>query len=377
MGSKKIIKYFYFSLINLYNLLNLKNKKEKIFFYSESKFYTEHFADLIENLLELKIDNLTYVTSDYDDYLYHKNKLESYFVGNGFFLHLFFQLLECKMMIMTLANLGDPIKKSPKCKNYVYFFHALSNTYKAYTSDAFKEYDTILTVGNFQKIELIESEKKYNYQPKKIINTGYFFLDHIKNKIRQDKMVKSNILFAPSWNYKENLFDDYSIKIIEELIAKNFIVTLRPHPEHYKRSKKTISKIIEKFENNKNFLLDQNPSNILSMEKSEMLITDNSAIDMEYVLLFKRPVIHIKYVERIHNDKINDFSMTTIEEEFKKIFGNQIHIHNLKELSNLINDLKNSNNDLEDKVNLFKEKYISNIGNSSKFAANYLVKELG
>ena len=279
---------FFLAITNLFSFLNLNNKKEKIIFYSESKYYKEHFEDLIDRLLELKIDNLIYVTSDHDDFIYYKDKLKSFFIPNGFFLHLFFLLIECKMLIMTLPNLGDPIKKSQKCKNYVYFFHSISSSHRGYTRDAFKEYDTVLTIGNFQKIELIEFEKKYNFKPKKIINTGYFFLDNVRNKIKQDKKIKNNVLFAPSWNYKKNLFDDYSIKIIEDLIDKGFVVTLRPHPEHYKRSKKTISKITEKFKNTSNFTFDKNVSNLLSMEKSEILITDFSAIDMEYVLLFKK-----------------------------------------------------------------------------------------
>ena len=369
------MKYFLLSLINFYNFLNLSNKKEKIIFYSESKYYREHFVDLIENLLELKIDNLVYITSDYDDFIYYKDKLKSYFIPNGFFLHLFFQLIECKMLIMTLANLGDPIKKSHKCKNYVYFFHSIASTYRGYTRDAFKEYDTMLTIGNFQKVELIEFEKKYNFKPKKIINTGYFFLDHLKNRVEQNKKIKNNILFAPSWNYDKNLFEDYSIKIIEDLISKGFIVTLRPHPEHYKRSKETISKIIEKFKNISNFSLDRNVSNLSSMEKSEILITDFSAIDLEYVLLFKRPVIHINYEEKNHFKNDNDFSLLSVEEDFKTIFGNPIQIYKLNELSNLINKLTNSDTDIENKVNLFKKKYLANDGYSSKFAAKYLANK--
>ena len=77
-----------------------------------------------------------------------------------------------------------------------------------------------------------------------------------------------NILFAPSWNYnKNNLFDDYSLDIIKILISQNYKITLRPHPEHYKRSKITIDKIKKIFGNNKNFYLDKNFSNLNSLEK--------------------------------------------------------------------------------------------------------------
>ena len=88
----------------------------------------------------------------------------------------------------------------------------------------------------------------------------------------------------------------------------------------------------------------------------------------------KRPVIHINYEEKNHFN--NDFLLHSVEEEFKTIFGNSIEIDRLDELSGLINKLINSNTDLENKVNLFTEKHLSNVGYSSKFAAEYLVSKL-
>ena len=64
------------------------------------------------------------------------------------------------------------------------------------------------------------------------------------------------------------MFDDYSIDIIGNLIEKGFNVTLRPHPEHYKRSKKTIDRIIKLFGNNDKFEFDYDISNLKSMEKA-------------------------------------------------------------------------------------------------------------
>ena len=78
-------------------------------------------------------------------------------------------------------------------------------------------------------------EEKYNF-PKKEIKFDYF-LDNIKNKANLS-LKKRHILYAPSWNYnKSNLFDDCSIKIIDNLLSESTL-TLRPHPEHYVRSKK-------------------------------------------------------------------------------------------------------------------------------------------
>ena len=61
---------------------------------------------------------------------------------------------------------------------------------------------------------------------------------------------------------------------------------LRPHSEHFKRSKNQIQNLTKYFKKNL-FKIDDNSSNIPSMEKSELLISDNSSIFSEYLFAFK------------------------------------------------------------------------------------------
>jgi len=280
-------------------------------------------------------------------------------------------------MIMTLTGLGNPFQKSRFCKYYVYFFHAIASTHKIYTKTAFKNYDIILTNGEYQSKELRLTEKQFNFPKKEIVNTGYFFLDNIRKEANLHLIEKKNILFAPSWNYnKENLFDDFSIDIITSLLSKNFIVTLRPHPEHYKRSKNVINKINGLFLDNKSFSLDHSISNLKSLEKAEIIITDNSSIVFEFMLIFKRPIIYLDYQDKIHNIDADKVSIPTIEEEFKTMFGNKLSVMKLHELPNLCDNLINEHNVSNDLINSFEEKYLSNVNSSASFAASYLTNKL-
>jgi len=370
------MKLFFLPLIHFIKYLKKKEKENLLIFYSESKFYREHFIDLIKYTKKLKESNIIFATSDYKDYLYHKNILDSLYLGNSFFLHLFFKILKCNCMVMTLTDLGNHLKKSVNCKNYVYFFHSIASIRTRYTKYAFRNYDIVLTNGEYQKKELIEFENTLNFPKKKIINAGYFFLDHLSKKAKLNLENNKNILFAPSWNYnKKNLFDDYGIFIIDCLIKNNFIVTLRPHPEHYKRSSEMIKKILYKFANNDNFFLDKRFSNLDSFEKSSLLITDNSSIDMEYVLLFNKPIIYLDYMPKIHNNEYQLIKSEDIDVEFKKIFGNTLKIEKLKELPELIHKLTNGKRNIAT-VDQFKKRYLSNIGNSSKFASEYIVSNI-
>ena len=196
-----MIKIFLISLINLIKFFNLDNKKKEFVFYSESKFYRDHFIDLIINLKEKKQSNMIFITSDKDDFIFFKKILRCYYIKNYFILRIFFKILNCKFLIMTLTDLGYHLEKSKFCNYYVYFFHAMASTHKIYSQTAFRNYDIILSNGEYQTNELILAEKKFNFPKKEIINSGYFFLDNIKKNANLDSKINRNILFAPSWIY--------------------------------------------------------------------------------------------------------------------------------------------------------------------------------
>ena len=358
------------------NFIKLDDDKKEFVFFSESKFYREHFFDLISELKKKGENNLILITQDVDDLIYYNKIINCFLINNFFILKFFFIILKCKFMIMTLTDLGNNLLKSKKTKYYVYFYHAIASTHQIYTKEAFKNYDIIFTNGDYQSKELKKAETEFNFPRKEIVNTGYFFLDHIKKKAKLNMMQKRTILYAPSWNYNhKNLFDDYSKQIISNLIDKNFNLILRPHPEHYKRSKKNLRQLNDLFKNNSNFNLDNSFSNLNSLEKACILITDNSSIVFEYLMIFKRPIIYIEYMEKIHNQSLSKIEITTLDEELKNKFGNKLLIENLNYLPKLCEELiENSKINPQD-ISEFSNKHFTNLNNSSKFAANYLINK--
>ncbi len=371
-----MLKIFFESLINLIKFVKIDNNKKEFVFYSESKFYRDHFVDLILNLKKLGQKNIILITSDKDDIAFFKEILTCFYIKNYLILSIFFKILNCKFMIMTLTDIGNHFAKSKLCKYYVYFFHAIASTHKIYTHSAFKNYDIILSNGEYQTKELTLAEQKFNFPKKEIVNSGYFFLDNIKRKANLKSKEKRHILFAPSWNYnKSNLFDDYCIEIVSNLLSENFTLTLRPHSEHYTRSKKTINKIKDLFLNNENFFLDKSYSNLKSLEKSEILITDNSSIVFEFILIFERPIIYIDYKDKVHNVSIDKISIKSIDDELKENFGNILNISDLKKLPELCENLLIKNNLSSNSINSFLKKYLSNLNNSASFASNYLINK--
>ena len=194
-----------------------------------------------------------------------------------------------------------------------------------------------------------------NITKKKLIKTGYFYFDYLKDKIN-NKVNADEILIAPSWNYKQKNFLNENIEtIIEKTLEKGFKVRFRPHPENLKRSKLYLNILKNKF-SDQQFVYDDKPENLESMEKAKCLITDSSGIAIEYALMFKKPVLYLDGIDKIHNNEFSDYSdLITMDQKIRDKFG---YILKKDEIDNIdilitraLSDFKNKETEIENFIN--------------------------
>lgn len=359
----QLIKNIKEKYVILKSILKLTDKKIKIIFYSESKFDQKFSLPLIKLLSKKYPKQVYYVSSDLNDKIENLD-LNNLFIGSGLLMGLFFSMIKAEYFFLTLTDLDNhSIKKNKNVDKYIYFFHTGSSTFQSFTKGAFDNYDIVLCNGQYQVDEIKFREDQNNLPKKNLILTGHFYFDYLLKKINF-KSVADEILVAPSWNYKyKNYINENVINLIDELLKKNYKVTFRPHPEHYKRSKKILKIINEKFYVNKNFRFDDDLENIKSMEKAKCLITDTSDICLEFTILFNRPVLYLEGIDKIHNEKYTDFkNFVPIEQLFKDNFGSIILEKDLSNINVLVEDsIKNFKLKIPE-LNSFKNKYYFNFG---------------
>lgn len=329
--------------LSLKELLKSNNNK-KIVFFSESKNYRNYFINLMKSFDNEEDISVIYLTSDIKDNEKISNKIKPIFIGSGFFRILIFMFIKCEMVIMTLTDLDiHEIKKSKNCKNYVYIFHALVSIHKCYTHTAFKNFDVIFSNGEYQKKELRYCEKLFNFKEKKIFNTGYLYLEKLHDDFKKNLNSQDNnkILFALSWNKsKNNLFDNYAESFLKKLVKLEYKVILRTHPEATKRSQKTINRVRKNLQNYKNFEINTDISNLKPLNESSLLITDDGGIALEYYIIYKKPVLYINYLEKIHNLYFDKIKINTIEKEFKNEVGTSMELDQIENLDDFIKKTK-------------------------------------
>ena len=354
---------FFKNILNLIRFFSLKPEKKFVVFYSENKNYRNYLKPLLIRFSGENKYKTVYVTSDNNDVENIDENIEIFFIGKGLTRLIFFTILNCDFLITTLSNLNNNIKISKNCKKMVYVPHSLCSTHKVYEKEAFQHFDIFFSSGDYQKIELRKAEKEYQFKEKKILNVGYIFFENFKIKEKNHSMSeKKTIIFAPSWQRNsKNLLNDFGDKIIQKLLEKNFRIYLRLHPEAVKRSSSKLKYIKSKFEMNKNFVINTDLENFSHFEKSEMLITDNGGVALEYVYIFKKPVLYINYQEKIQNKDFKRISVNTLEDTFKKNFCYQIQIKDLNNIDvNIDHIIKKDSEKIINGINFLKKNIYTN-----------------
>ena len=92
------------------------------------------------------------------------------------------------------------------------------------------------------------------------------------------------------------------------------------------------------------------------MENAKCLITDNSGIAIEFLLLFKKPVLYFEDIDKVHNTKFNEYNdLVTMDQKVKKTFGYIFKKEDIKDLDTIINksisDFRNKDAEINDFIN--------------------------
>ena len=375
MIKKLITKIKDFFLI-IKNIEQINKDKPKIIFFSENKAYLK-FAYVLIEVLDKKYPNqIYYVSSDVNDRVDNLN-VKNIYIGKGALMQYFFLTVKGENMFLTLTDLDNTIVKRNKfIKNYIYFFHGAVSTTKVYTSTAFDNYDTILCNGDYQVNEIQLREDLQNLKKKKLIKSGYPYFDYLNSKLNKND-VNDEILIAPSWNKnKKNFINENFEKIIDKTLKSGFKVRFRPHPENLKRSQMFLNSIKKKFIS-EFFTFDDEPENYKAFEKAKCLITDNSGISIEFLLLMRRPIIYFDDFDKIHNNQAENFkNLETIDDRIKFRFGSFFKENEIDDLKNIIEQSILSFKENNEEIDKFTDTNFFNFKKTSIFIDNNLANIL-
>ena len=361
-----------FKSIRNYKLFLKTNKLyKKIVFYSEGENYDHFYLPYVNICINERIP-FSYISSEEKVPFLENDNSKFFYIGKSFIRTLFFLSLECENFITTTPDINNfYLKKSIKCKNYIYFFHSMCSTNVIYNNNAFSHYDTILSANRFHSEEF----KNYFFsnKNKKIINIGYPKIDELKlkQKNKNDYHKIKSILIAPTWGDEKNTYNDYK-NITNLLLNNNYKVTFRPHPVTLIKFKTYLSNLEKKFSQFENFKISYEKNNLNDFTSNDLIISDWSGSAIEFVIAYKKPCVFLNSKQKIRNKKssINQRE-NSFENFFRKSVGRIIETKDISKLLSYIDDANNLN-DYSKKIDFFREKYLYNFQNTNEAIKNFI-----
>lgn len=352
-------------------------KKDSIVIFCEGKNYWNTFKPVIEALLA-KGQPLSYYTMDVDDpcLTIENDLINNRYIGKNNMAFAKMGKLSADVVLSTTPNIGSenfPLIRSPKIKCLVHVFHSPDDI-AYYYKGSLDHYDAVLLNGEFHISIIRKLEKIRNLPQKELIPAGLPYLDVLASKMKQEllKTDGNTLLVAPSWGSKSCL-NIYGWGFIADLAKSGFNVIVRPHPQSWKIEKSMLGNMCEELSDYKNVSIDSELDGALSMEKSDLLISDTSAIRLDYALLYQRPVVTLEsIVPDPDKFEISDLKEAYMEKSLNEI-GYTINKNNINKISDYIKNILNSKTNYD--LASFRENTVYNWGKSGEVIANFLINK--
>ena len=361
-----------------------KVANKHLVFYSESSGFYRYFRSIIDWLL--KHTNLTihYVTNDPKDVIFSIAKSEPrirpYYIGPMRTILLFMKM-DADMVVMTTPDLNTyQLKRSYVRKDveYIYLDHAPASVQLTYRKGAFDNFDTIFANGQYQIDEHRATEKVYGLKEKKMVPTGYIFLDELFANYKPKKKATTGnllVLVAPS-HQPDNIFDAHIDEIIRLVRGKGREIHLRPHPQYTRRYPAKMQLISEKYGKEPDIVIEDDFSKNTSIYDADILITDWSGIAYEYAFTTKRPVIFINTPMKVVNPEWEKIGITPTNISFRNIAGVSVETGELEKLPSVIEDILAHPGVFRLKIDNLLNDYFFNPGHAGEVAGKYILDTL-
>ncbi len=294
------IKIKHFGIFSKKENIKTDTEKKSFVIFSEGKQYWNVFKPVVEEFSNRNLECVYYTCDENDPGLDFKSEtVFSEFLGSGFKPYAKMNMLEADVVLMTTPGLDVyHLKRSPKVKHYSFILHAVTDAtlHRLFGLDY---YDSILITGEFQKKSLKKLEELRNQKDKILKTVGCTYLDVLNDKL-SDLPKSGNydsiktVLVSPSWG-SSGLLSRFGLSLLKPLADTGYQIIIRPHPQSFKSEIKMINKLKNDLKDYGNIEWDRETENLISMERSDIMISDFSGIIFDYYYLFNKPVIYPDY----------------------------------------------------------------------------------
>jgi YidC/Oxa1 family membrane protein insertase len=330
---------------------NLPWEWRNLVFYSESGQDWHQFAGLIEVLNVQLGHKVCYVTSDPNDkgLLRQHENYRALCIPAGIFLITFFQVNQSDALVLTMMDLGNlHLKRSLHPVHYIYLFHGMGSTHMVDHANSFDHYDSLFCAGPHQQAEIRKREALKNLPAKHLFDYGHPRLERIMSEAKAHRSAgvalsgtgktRPVVLVAPTWG-ATSIFNACGTELIDTLLRDGFEVIMRPHYQSLRQTPDVIESLRDHFHSRPGFQYIDRMEETESILSSDLLISDWSAMALEYALGLEKPVLFVDVPRRIRNPDWQELDMEPVESAIRERIGAIISPDHLAQVGGKIHDL--------------------------------------
>lgn len=269
---------------------------KKFVIYNEGPQYWNTFKPVCDEFEKRQLE-LTYYTSAEKDPCFEQNYkfVKPEFIGEGNMAFVKLNMLSAGFVLMTTPGLQVyQLKRSKRVAHYSHVLHMPNDatTYRLFGLDYF---DSVLLTGDYQKEDIRFLEEQRGITKKQLVTVGCPYLDVYKEniaKLPEEENHPFTVLVSPSWG-DVGILKKFGEKLLDPLAATGWRIIIRPHPQSKKSEAEMLTRLEERYKDNKNIEWDYERQNIFSLKKADVMISDFSGIIFDYTFLCDKPVLYV------------------------------------------------------------------------------------
>ncbi len=353
-----------------------------IVIYSESGQDWHYFEPLIAVLNGDLQHKVTFVTSDLNDPGLNRqhNLFQAIHIPEGFFLTLHFNMQKADVVVLTMMDLNNlQLKKSINPVHYIYLFHSLGSTHMVDHANSYDAYDSLFCVGLHHVAELRKRESMQGMQARNLFEYGHPRLESLlaaAQSLKQNASVDNStpvVLIAPTWG-EQSIFNTCGDELTGVLLDAGYHVIIRPHYQTLQETPEVVDGLKAKYGDRDNFEYQDRMGESDTLFRSDILISDWSAMAIEYALGLEKPVLFVDLPRRVRNPDWQALDIEPQEASIRELAGDIVSPQHLDEAPGKIARLLDNQQGFRQAMENLRSQMIFNIGNSIALGAREIAR---
>jgi YidC/Oxa1 family membrane protein insertase len=262
-------------------------------------------------------------------------------IPEGLFLTIFFQVNQSGVFVLTMMDLHNlQLKRSTYPVHYIYLFHSMGSTHMVDNENSFDHYESLFCTGPHQVKEIRRREELKGLPAKHLFDYGHPRLEQVlaegqaylrpRSETPLPPGESATVLIAPTWG-EDSIFNTCGGELIGVLLDAGYRVIMRPHYQSNRQTPEVIAAVRDAHLGKERFEYIDRMGETDSIMRSDILVTDWSAMALEYSMGLEKPVLFIDVPRRIRNPNWRELDIEPIETTIRGQLGEIVSPGSLEE----------------------------------------------